>query len=237
MSVRLRLFLASSLMLFTELMLIRWLGANLLHLSYFSNIVLLGSFLGIGLGFLVARPDRQARGVVRPGARGAAARRPVHPRRRRPDGSDLIYFTAVEHEGVVAPGRDPHAGLRRRRGGAHGPGDHGRRSASSSCRASTPTASTCSAASPARCSSRRCRTSAPAPWSGRSSSPRSSCCCVRGRGRRQRGAQRDRGRRRGRGDVGGRAQGRRHLVAVLQDQRRSTRSRPTSPASRRRRTR
>lgn len=42
-------------MLFTELVLIRWLGSNILYLSYFSNFVLLGSFLGIGVGFLRAR--------------------------------------------------------------------------------------------------------------------------------------------------------------------------------------
>jgi hypothetical protein len=59
-SVRLRLFLASFLMLFLELSLIRWTGAEVVHLSYFSNFVLLGSFLGIGLGFLrAARPDRR----------------------------------------------------------------------------------------------------------------------------------------------------------------------------------
>src|SRR3954454_8800189 len=57
-SVRLRLFLASFLMLFLELSLIRWTGAEIVHLSYFSNFVLLGSFLGIGLGFLrVGEPD------------------------------------------------------------------------------------------------------------------------------------------------------------------------------------
>ncbi len=56
---RLRLVLGSALMLFLELALIRWLGANILHLSYFSNIVLLGSFLGIGLGFLRARRGAQ----------------------------------------------------------------------------------------------------------------------------------------------------------------------------------
>ncbi|MFN8198994.1 MAG: hypothetical protein U0R72_11785 [Nakamurella multipartita] len=49
-----RLILGSALMLFLELALIRWLGANVVHLSYFSNFVLLGSFLGIGLGFLIA---------------------------------------------------------------------------------------------------------------------------------------------------------------------------------------
>ncbi|MGH3408286.1 MAG: spermidine synthase, partial [Streptosporangiaceae bacterium] len=52
---RARLFGLSFLMLFTELALIRWTGANIVYLSYFSNFVLLGSFLGIGLGFLRAR--------------------------------------------------------------------------------------------------------------------------------------------------------------------------------------
>ena len=42
-------------MLFVELALIRWLGSNVLYLSYFSNFVLLGSFLGIGIGFLRGR--------------------------------------------------------------------------------------------------------------------------------------------------------------------------------------
>lgn len=51
-TTRWRLLLASALMLFLELALIRWLGANVVHLAYFSNFVLLGSFLGIGLGFL-----------------------------------------------------------------------------------------------------------------------------------------------------------------------------------------
>jgi hypothetical protein len=51
---RLQLFLWSFLMLFVELALIRWLGARVFYLSYFSNFVLLGSFLGIGIGFLRA---------------------------------------------------------------------------------------------------------------------------------------------------------------------------------------
>ena len=48
----LRLVLLSCLMLFVELALIRWTGSNVVYLSYFSNFVLLGSFLGIGIGFL-----------------------------------------------------------------------------------------------------------------------------------------------------------------------------------------
>ncbi|MEY2641802.1 MAG: hypothetical protein RLZZ368_449, partial [Actinomycetota bacterium] len=50
--LRVRLVALCFLMLFVELALIRWLGGNVLYLAYFSNIILLGSFLGIGLGFL-----------------------------------------------------------------------------------------------------------------------------------------------------------------------------------------
>ena len=53
-SDRPRLILLSFLMLFVELAVIRWSGANVVYLAYFSNLVLLGSFLGIGLGFLWA---------------------------------------------------------------------------------------------------------------------------------------------------------------------------------------
>ena len=49
---RLKLVLLSGLMLFVELALIRWTGSRVIYLSYFSNFVLLGSFLGIGIGFL-----------------------------------------------------------------------------------------------------------------------------------------------------------------------------------------
>jgi uncharacterized membrane protein SpoIIM required for sporulation len=51
----LQLFVLSFLMLFVELALIRWSGAMVICFSYFSNLVLLGSFLGIGIGFLRAR--------------------------------------------------------------------------------------------------------------------------------------------------------------------------------------
>jgi tRNA1(Val) A37 N6-methylase TrmN6 len=52
---RLRLLCLSFLLLFVELALIRWAGSNVVYLSYFSNFVLLGSFLGIGIGFMHAR--------------------------------------------------------------------------------------------------------------------------------------------------------------------------------------
>jgi hypothetical protein len=46
------LFVLSALLLLLELAVIRWTVANVLYLGYFSNFVLLGSFLGIGLGCL-----------------------------------------------------------------------------------------------------------------------------------------------------------------------------------------
>jgi tRNA1(Val) A37 N6-methylase TrmN6 len=48
----------SFLVLFLELALIKWTGDNVFHLSFFSNFVLLGSFLGIGIGFLRAHRPR-----------------------------------------------------------------------------------------------------------------------------------------------------------------------------------
>ena len=53
-----RLVLLSFLMLFVELGLIRWSGAYILYLSFFTNFVLLASFLGVGVGFLRARAER-----------------------------------------------------------------------------------------------------------------------------------------------------------------------------------
>jgi len=53
-----RLVLASFLMLFVELALIRWTAANVLYLVHLTNFVLLASFLGIGLGFLRASSGR-----------------------------------------------------------------------------------------------------------------------------------------------------------------------------------
>ena len=50
-----RLFLASFLLLFVELALIRWIPAHALYLTFFTNVVLLASFLGIALGCLRAR--------------------------------------------------------------------------------------------------------------------------------------------------------------------------------------
>ena len=50
----LRTFLASFLVLFLEVALIRWMPAYIRLLAYFSNFILLASFLGIGIGCLLA---------------------------------------------------------------------------------------------------------------------------------------------------------------------------------------
>jgi spermidine synthase len=52
------LFLSSFLVLFLEVALIRWIPAYVRLLSYFSNFILLASFLGIGLGCLLAARRR-----------------------------------------------------------------------------------------------------------------------------------------------------------------------------------
>jgi SAM-dependent methyltransferase len=107
MGPRPRLLVSSALMLFLELALIRWTAANIVHLGYFSNFVLLGSFLGVGVGFLRAgRSDRDplyfpvclfllVAGILR---------FPVAVDR---SGSDLIFFTSLHTTGpppwVVLP--------------------------------------------------------------------------------------------------------------------------------------
>ncbi len=99
---QLQLLLASFLMLFVELVLIRWAGAYVVYLSYFSNFVLLGSFLGIGLGFLRGRkgPD-----LFRWAPLGLAVLAGViwkFPVVIDRSGGDLIYFGALHTEGLPA---------------------------------------------------------------------------------------------------------------------------------------
>ena len=54
-----RTFLASFLVLFLEVALIRWMPAYIRLLAYFSNFILLASFLGIGIGCLLAPARRR----------------------------------------------------------------------------------------------------------------------------------------------------------------------------------
>lgn len=53
-----RLILSSLLMSFVEMMLIRWASSNVFQIFFFTNYVLIASFLGIGIGFLRAKKTR-----------------------------------------------------------------------------------------------------------------------------------------------------------------------------------
>jgi len=50
-----RLFLTSFSILFVELLLIRWIPSNVKYIGFFSNFLLIASFLGIGLGIMIGR--------------------------------------------------------------------------------------------------------------------------------------------------------------------------------------
>ncbi len=52
---RARLVLTSGTLLFVELLLIRWIPAEVRYIGFFSNFLLMASFLGIGIGILLGR--------------------------------------------------------------------------------------------------------------------------------------------------------------------------------------
>jgi SAM-dependent methyltransferase len=99
---RWELVLSSALMLFVELVLIRWTGAMVVYLSYFSNFVLLGSFLGIGIGFLRARKAPRLFPCASPLLVvfvGIVTALPVSIDR---SGSDFVFFGALQERGLPA---------------------------------------------------------------------------------------------------------------------------------------
>src|SRR3954447_3229143 len=52
---RTRLVLTSGTLLFVELLLIRWVPSEVRYIGFFSNFLLMASFLGIGIGLLLGR--------------------------------------------------------------------------------------------------------------------------------------------------------------------------------------
>jgi SAM-dependent methyltransferase len=90
---RIRLVALAFLMLFVELALIRWAGSNVLHLSYFSNFVLLGSFLGIGIGFLRGTGRRNLFPFAPLALAGLVAFVRFFPVEVRVDENALLFFT------------------------------------------------------------------------------------------------------------------------------------------------
>ena len=95
-----RLTAASALMLFVQLALIRWSGANLVHLSYFSNLILLASFLGIGLGFLRSRRPRDLGRFAPVALLVLVLFITFFPARIEGSSSSLIFFTEVRPTGA-----------------------------------------------------------------------------------------------------------------------------------------
>src|SRR5438034_3316530 len=61
-----RLFFVSFLILFLELACIRWFGSTVVFLTFFTNIVLLATFLGMSIGCLAASGRRDWTGWVLP---------------------------------------------------------------------------------------------------------------------------------------------------------------------------
>ena len=96
----LRLVLLSSLMLFVELALIRWAGSNVVYLSYFSNFVLLGSFLGIGAGFLRGRAPTNLFPYAPVALAFLVGAVLIFPVRIDRSGSELIYFGQLTTSGL-----------------------------------------------------------------------------------------------------------------------------------------
>ena len=102
-SGRVRLFGLSFLMLFLELALIRWTGSNVLYLSYFSNFILLASFLGIGVGFLRANARHDLFRFAPIGLAALVAFVRVFPVEIDRAGTELIFFGALGTRSGLAP--------------------------------------------------------------------------------------------------------------------------------------
>jgi hypothetical protein len=101
--LRLRLLGLSFLMLFVELALIRWTGSNILYLSYFSNFILLASFLGIGLGFLRANARRNLFPMAPLGLLVLVAFVRLFPVQIDRSGTELIFFGALGVQSGLPP--------------------------------------------------------------------------------------------------------------------------------------
>jgi hypothetical protein len=103
MPLRARLVGLSFLMLFAELALIRWTGSNILYLSYFSNLILLASFLGIGLGFLRADARRNLFPLAPLGLTALIAFVRLFPVEIDRSGTEIIFFGALGTQTGLAP--------------------------------------------------------------------------------------------------------------------------------------
>jgi hypothetical protein len=90
-------------MLFLELALIRWIGSNVLYLSYFSNFILLASFLGIGIGFVRANAARDFFGFAPIALATLVAFVRLFPVEIDRSGTELIFFGALGTRSGLPP--------------------------------------------------------------------------------------------------------------------------------------
>jgi hypothetical protein len=98
-----RMLALSFLMLFLELALIRWTGSNILYLSYFSNFILLASFLGIGIGFLRADARRDLFPFAPIGLVALVGFVRIFPVEIDRSGTELIFFGALGTQSGLPP--------------------------------------------------------------------------------------------------------------------------------------
>jgi SAM-dependent methyltransferase len=102
-----RLFLCGLAALFWELVLIRWLGAQVRVVAYFSNLVLISAFFGLGLGALATRFPLRLERLLAPLTAlavllGAWLGRLWHP---NPSGRDEFFWIGAPL-GIAPPGGD-----------------------------------------------------------------------------------------------------------------------------------
>ncbi|MGH2692703.1 MAG: hypothetical protein ACRDHM_09390, partial [Actinomycetota bacterium] len=102
-----KLFLASFLSLFVELTLIRWIPGTVHVVGFFTNLVLIASFLGLGIGMARPAPTPASawrflfRLAISVAALGLV--RIVNPEVRLPQGGDYGLNEAVINVGISIP--------------------------------------------------------------------------------------------------------------------------------------
>ncbi len=102
-----RLFLCGMAALFWELVLIRWLGASIRIVAYFSNLVLISAFFGLGVGALATRYPVRLERLIAPLAAlvtmlGVWLGRLWHP---NPSGRDEYIWIGAPL-GIASPGAE-----------------------------------------------------------------------------------------------------------------------------------
>lgn len=102
LNTRHQIFLTSGLILFLELALIRYLPAHISYLGYYSNFILLASFIGMGIGMLLARKPIELEKFFPWALLATAGAASILAVSVYPDLSGEIHFTS-SFRGLVIP--------------------------------------------------------------------------------------------------------------------------------------